>query len=300
MLTTLSERGADVVRFDTETYPGDSDVAFAVVNGVAHVRLRIAGRELSGADVTAILYRHRRLPRAPTVAETARSLAESELRATLDGALLALAGRWVNHPHANRLARHKLLQLTLAADVGLPVPETLVSADPGAIRRRFESWEGRMVAKLAGGQVAPIGDDPYAVLTTRLAASDLADDAALSACPALYQREVPKAHELRATVVGDRVLTCRIDAPEAADWREMGRAAVAAAPTDLDKDVAARCVALTRRLGLRFAGIDLIVTPGGQAVFLELNAAGQWAWVEKATGLPIAAAIADELTRAGA
>jgi hypothetical protein len=43
------------------------------------------------------------------------------------------------------------------------------------------------------------------------------------------------------------------------------------------------------------AGLDLIVTPGGDTVFLELNAAGQWAWIEAATGLPIAAAIAEEL-----
>ena len=157
-----------------------------------------------------------------------------------------------------------------------------------------------MVAKLAGGQL-PVGPDgeAYAIYTTRVEAGDLADDAALAACPALYQEEIPKAYELRVTVVGERVLACRIDsaAVEAArvDWRAAGRDAVPHTAVELDEPLAARCRALTRRLGLRMAGLDLIVTPAGEAVFLELNAAGQWAWIEEATGLPIAAALADEL-----
>lgn len=46
---------------------------------------------------------------------------------------------------------------------------------------------------------------------------------------------------------------------------------------------------------LRFAAIDMIVTPEGDHVFLEANPNGQWAWIEDETGLPIAAAMADAL-----
>ncbi len=50
-----------------------------------------------------------------------------------------------------------------------------------------------------------------------------------------------------------------------------------------------------RRLGLDLAGLDLIVTPEGETIFLEVNAAGQWLWVQEATGMPIASAIVDRL-----
>lgn len=45
-------------------------------------------------------------------------------------------------------------------------------------------------------------------------------------------------------------------------------------------------------LGLVFACIDFIVTPDDKFVFLEINPNGQWLWVEKLTGLPIAESMA--------
>jgi glutathione synthase/RimK-type ligase-like ATP-grasp enzyme len=52
---------------------------------------------------------------------------------------------------------------------------------------------------------------------------------------------------------------------------------------------------LMKRLGLDFGCIDLVLTPEGQYVFLEVNPAGQWGWIESATGMPISESIAAEL-----
>ena len=50
--------------------------------------------------------------------------------------------------------------------------------------------------------------------------------------------------------------------------------------------------------GLIYGAFDCIVTPEGRHVFLEVNPAGQYLWVEAATKLPITAAIVDELSAA--
>ncbi|MEV4245300.1 hypothetical protein AB0J63_18065 [Streptosporangium canum] len=47
--------------------------------------------------------------------------------------------------------------------------------------------------------------------------------------------------------------------------------------------------------GLTYGAIDLILTPDGRYVFLEINPNGQFLWIEDATGLPIGAAIGDLL-----
>jgi hypothetical protein len=47
--------------------------------------------------------------------------------------------------------------------------------------------------------------------------------------------------------------------------------------------------------GLVYGTIDLIVTPDNRYVFLELNSAGEYSWIEELTGLPISEAIADYL-----
>jgi hypothetical protein len=48
--------------------------------------------------------------------------------------------------------------------------------------------------------------------------------------------------------------------------------------------------------GLNFASLDMIVTPDGEFVFLELNPNGQWLWLEYELGLPLVASMADLLT----
>jgi pyruvate carboxylase len=60
--------------------------------------------------------------------------------------------------------------------------------------------------------------------------------------------------------------------------------------------VACGVTGLMRSLGLRFGALDFLVTPEGEWVFLEVNPNGQRAFVEQATGLPIAAAIAGALS----
>ncbi len=276
-----------------------------VDGGRVRTLLHAGGHELDGEDVTAVLYRHLHLREAPLILDSqARELAESELRATLEGALLAIDAYWLNHPYANRLARNKPLQLALAASEGLSVPETKITDDPEEIRALHRRWDGAMVAKLVGGQiVAPNVDEQYVVHTTLVEEADLGSNAALAACPAIYQRRVKKAFDLRVTIVGERLFACRIDSQHseraAVDWRKAGPGALPIRECDLDGDTAGKCLALMRRLGIDLAGLDLIVTPEGETVFLEVNAMGQWLWVQELTGMPIASVIVDQLLDGG-
>ena len=51
----------------------------------------------------------------------------------------------------------------------------------------------------------------------------------------------------------------------------------------------------SRALGLVFGAVDLIRTPDGEHVFLEVNPAGEWGMLERDLGLPIADALAEAL-----
>ncbi len=68
-------------------------------------------------------------------------------------------------------------------------------------------------------------------------------------------------------------------------------------PTTIPSRVDAAVRRFMAMLHLRFAAIDFVVRPDGEWVFLEVNPNGQWEWIEQETDLPIAAAIAAELSR---
>jgi glutathione synthase/RimK-type ligase-like ATP-grasp enzyme len=54
--------------------------------------------------------------------------------------------------------------------------------------------------------------------------------------------------------------------------------------------------AMLVRLGLSFGAFDLIETPSGEYIFLEINPVGEWGMLERDLDYPIADTIAKLLT----
>jgi hypothetical protein len=63
----------------------------------------------------------------------------------------------------------------------------------------------------------------------------------------------------------------------------------------LPRAIGKRLLALKDHFGLGYAAFDLILSPGGRHVFLELNASGDYADFERVLRFPISDAIADLL-----
>lgn len=194
---------------------------------------------------------------------------------------------WLNRLRPGRRGENKIFQLTSAQAVGFRMPNTLISNDPERVRAFYRDNGGRIIYKAfsTAGWVHENGN--FSVLqTTALREEDLADDEVLRACPGIYQERIDKAYELRVTVIGDKVVTGWVDSQsrgETLDWRyDFMEGHKTIAPFDLPLDIRDRCIALCRRMELEFACIDLIVTPDGEHVFLELNQAGQFLWKEEA------------------
>lgn len=117
------------------------------------------------------------------------------------------------------------------------------------------------------------------------------------------QAREPRRCDVRLTVVGERMFAAELypengTPPPGLDWRQHHEH-VRYRPCQVPDTVAAAVLALMNRLGLSFGALDFVVTPDYEWVFMEINANGQWAWIERATGLPIAAAIAELLGVAG-
>jgi hypothetical protein len=51
-----------------------------------------------------------------------------------------------------------------------------------------------------------------------------------------------------------------------------------------DAELSERMLKLTTRLGLSYGAADIVVTPDGRHVFLEINPAGEWFWLDDVFG----------------
>lgn len=193
---------------------------------------------------------------------------------------------WINHPAASRHASNKLVQLIAAREVGFQVPETLMTNDPSRVRALYEKNRGNVIFKTFGPASwrRPDGSITHAG-TTPIQPENLLDEEAIRACPGIYQPKLDKLHELRVTVVGDKVLAAAIDSQLAGpslDWRyDFPPATLPLKATTLPTEVSERCVAVCRKLNIVYGAIDIVVSHEGEYIFLEINESGQFLWMEQ-------------------
>ncbi len=252
------------------------------------------GQVLDLAEVGAVWYRRLRpIGLAEGLDETGRLFAWSESTEALTGVWYALDAFWMNHPLADDAAQRKVLQLRLAVEVGLEVPETLVTNDPGAARAFVERLgPGRVIRKAFRN----ISEAPRS--TAVVTAADLDRLDLVRYAPVTFQGFVAAELDLRVTVVDGEVFAAQIrsDADHQVDYRlGLGTAEVAA--HRLPAEVEDRLRELMRRLGVTYGAIDLRLTPDGRYVFLEINPGGEYLFASTRTGQPVPQAIAAALTR---
>jgi hypothetical protein len=218
---------------------------------------------------------------------------QQESRAILEDFLYGLDGTlWVNHPLRAQAARPGPRQLHVASSLGLRTPPALFTNDPDQAAAFAAEQGGKVVCKTLTAH-------PDRFVQARLVSSGEilanADHVRQSVC--YFQRPVDKTHDIRLTVIGDRMFPCKVTAGGAFDWR-------AAPEDDLGFEAVGASLPLTQKvrklmqtLGLEYAALDFAVDQGGTWWFLEANPAGQFGFVETSTGMVISRAIADHLVQ---
>lgn len=295
----LVARGASPVRINTDRLPYQSDVLFS--QHPFRLQFIEAGRKATFENIVSFWYRRVRMPPPPPEASAeASEYVFREAMAGLRGALEILAASMVRSfgsPGTLDRAESKVLQLHLAASLGFRVPRTLIASRADELR---EFGVGPIIGKPLHSGYLHLGGRALGIFTRRLSPADLVSlDTALP-CPMIFQDEVPKAFDIRVTVVRDRVFAAAIDSqsdPDAqVDWRRTSRPDLPHFRHELPEHVHASCVAMADALGTGFAAIDLVLTPQGDYVFLEANPNGEWLWIEDRLGFSISSCIASYLS----
>lgn len=296
----LHKRQIPFVRFNTEDFPLKASLTI-LFEGVTHSEeLNFPNNpQIKGSDITAIWYRRPAPFEFPSeFSPAAHIFAERETRAAIQGLWQLLDCLWVNHPERNRLAEIKLSQLETARKLGLEIPKTLVTNDPDQVRHFFNSHSGKIIIKSLGGGLVPDESESTAIYTNIFRPENLHHINRVSYTPVLLQEYVPKDIELRITVVEERVFAAEIhsqsDEKTLHDWRR-NTLSLLHKEHILPEQIKQKCINLVGSFGLHFGAIDMVVTPDGRYVFLEVNPNGQWAWVEDLTGMPISEALVELL-----
>jgi hypothetical protein len=222
----------------------------------------------------------------PDAAEMAH--VRREWFAALEGFLgMIPRDRWINHPINNASASHKLEQLSRARQLGMLVPETIVTQSQMRLLRFFKDNGGQIIIKpMSGGYLQR--DKPEldtVIYTNAVSLSDIRNFPKVAACPALFQERIDKARDVRITIIDQDVHAVSLQANESdgtqrLDIRRNRMEDVKYEVIDLPNALRSTLLRYVQSYDLRFAAIDMAITSSGRWIFFEINPNGQWAWLD--------------------
>ena len=242
--------------------------------------LGVRSRELAldGCDVVLV----RGIPRG--------SLEQVVFRVDVLHALAAAGVRAVNSAHTIERTVDKFLASSLLGCAGLPTPRTIACERPADALEAFAELGGDVIVKPLFGSMGfgMVRVDDHDVAQRVFRALELE-----RAVYYLQETLLHDSRDVRALVVGEQVVAAIERSGDG--WRTNLASGGRARPVRLDAEQERLCVAAAAALGADYAGVDLLRAPDGRDYVVEVNGIPGWQGVERATGVDVAAALAEHL-----
>jgi glutathione synthase/RimK-type ligase-like ATP-grasp enzyme len=282
----LEERGVDVFILDSLSFP--ESVSISLRDDLGSIEIDGTEIERPASVYVRDMYTH---PMSYGVdvademdADWRRTLAAFREKGQV---LLSVLARWCEmgvpayNPTAPDWKQSKPFQLALLKGAGLPVPRTLWTNDPGAVRD-FAAG-GRVAYKPVAGGAA----------TRELGPEDLTEERlqALRGAPVTFQ-ELLEGDNYRVYCLDGEVVGCFRVTSEALDYRQNDEVIEQFALPD---DVLKQCLQAAEVVGLRWTGIDLRSGADGRLRFLELNPSPMFLGFDSRAGSNVLGKLIDAL-----
>lgn len=301
VIKLLKDQGLNCVLF--ERYRKDQFITYDYQDGGSCAFLRVGDTEYPLNSITFPVVWYRPKPILYSELPGCNAKVEEKFCAQEWGVILRsldvylAQSKWINPIVNSRRASNKAFQLRIASDMGLPIPQTIITNKAEDALILFKN--NRVIYKT----LSSFFTATQAIYTNEITLKDIeCKKNQIAMAPGIFQKYIEKQYELRITIIGDSLFIARINsqltAESAIDWRrkpdsslyEMG---------DISKVTRDKLIALHKRLGLIYAAYDFIVDTDGNEIFIECNPSGQWLWLENALGLEVSKMMVKELNLTG-
>ncbi|KAB7895995.1 hypothetical protein GA565_08335 [Rouxiella sp. S1S-2] len=207
-----------------------------------------------------------------------------EVFSLIDGIVESFERRCLSKPSLMRRADNKILQTRVAESYGFNIPNYLITNNHESIA--ISGFETAIVKPLSSGLIESQYEKEY-VQTNIYDKSKCTNFLKFS--PSYFQEYTTKDFEIRATFVDQEDFTVKIESENKIDWRKKDNI-ISYSKYKLPQSIKEKCLNYMDNYGLKFGCFDFIISQC-EWFFLEMNANGQWAWLEQETDLQISKSI---------
>lgn len=306
----IKEQGGNPIRLDTDLFPTHCSVEIKIENGMQKKILLTPCGRIDIGDLSAVYYRRfymgqgipNNLPD-----ERWRDVSE-ETRETIIGLIEGynVAGDvfFIDSYWRVRRADNKHWQLKIAKQVGIDIPNTLDTNTPAAVKKLFRANPEGIITKVQTHFAVVENNQELVVYTTKVKKEDLKHLEGLKYSPMTFQEILIKKMEYRVTIVGNKIFSSAFNPNHTehtkVDWRRTVNCEQKTwIPKDLPEELNQKLLQFMNKVELQYGAIDIVETVDGRFVFLEVNACGEYHWLDKQRETYISHTIADVLMGVG-
>jgi hypothetical protein len=283
---TLERLGIVCHYWDVATFPTQAQITWSPVSQEGLLRLA-DGRQLAVNQIRSVFWRHFagvRVPRLPHA--SVQKAAYHDAIALVRSLIQIPSIHWVNPLQAHQLHREKPLQLSKLHQLGVSLPDTIVTNDPTSVQEFVDQHSKTTFKPIYGGARTQLISAEH-LHPERLQLS-------LKIAPVTLREYVAGAN-IRSYVIGDTVYAAEI-CSAALDFHEDDDVKVI--PIIFPKAMCQQAIAIAQALDAEWLMIDWRLTPSGKYLFLEANPNPSFLAFEQQTGFPITQALIELLLNA--
>jgi glutathione synthase/RimK-type ligase-like ATP-grasp enzyme len=204
-----------------------------------------------------------------------------------DGITESFNGRCLSRPSLMRKADNKLYQMKVANTIGFKTISSIITNKIESVKNNLNK---PIVKPISSGLVETKTHKEF--VQTNLVDFSL-NTSTLKFSPSYFQNYQEKDFEVRLTVINGKFYPVKIVSKDKVDWRRHGNEieySLIHLPTDIEK----KCIKFMQQMNLTFGCFDFIVKDNTW-YFLEMNANGQWAWLDAKLNLGISDSLLEYL-----
>lgn len=246
---------------------------------------------IKGKDIHSIWWRRtngfNKLPKS--LNDKVVNFSKNEYSSLLYGSVSSLNIPIINNPYAETFANRKPYQLSVAHNLCLTIPETIISNDPSAIKKFWSENDQNCIYKT----LTPMSGQMLE--TRRLTEPDFAELDKVRHAPIIVQEAITGL-DIRINVIGSQVFGASVKTnikESELDWRI--DPSVKWEKHDIDRKLQDTLCLFVKNLGLYYGCIDMRLTPNGNYIFFEINPSGQFLFIEIDTEQPLSNSMAQLL-----
>ncbi|MCU0552999.1 MAG: hypothetical protein MUC48_27030 [Leptolyngbya sp. Prado105] len=281
---SLEQLGILCHYWDVATFPTQAQITWSPMTqeGVLHLA---DGRRLAMSQIRSVFWRNFagvKVPKLPH--ESVQKLAYQDAIALVRSLMQIPSIHWVNPVQTYQLHREKPLQLSKIHQLGVRIPDTIVTNDPTSVQEFVHRYSKTTFKPIYGG-----------ARTQLISAEHLNPERlhlSLKIAPVTLREYVAGAN-IRSYVIGETVYAAEI-CSAALDFHEDDDAKLI--PIVFPEAMCRQAIAIAQALYAEWMTIDWRLTPTGEFLFLETNPNPSFLAFERQTGFPITQALIELLS----